>query len=490
MRTHAALKLMAVAATLALALSPGVVLASGFQLVEQNGSGLGNAFSGQAAGVKDASAIYFNPAALTGLEGGNLVLSVEPIIPSQTFSDGGSTSPSLPPLPGLPPLGITLGGTGGDAGGVTPVPNGYFSYQVAESWWLGVGVNIPFGLTTEWESDWLGRFHGIKSSIHAINVNPTVAVKLGALSLGAGVNWQQFDAELTQSTAYGGYSFLGAYSAGSEVGGPALGAAAAAAIAAQLPGGLATEGLTTLDGDSTAWGWNAGALLEVGEGVKLAASYRSAIKHDLEGTIAFGGSPSFREGADPIGAIGAGLNAAFAGGPITAEVELPQTFSAALAWEGESVEVLADWTWTGWSSIPSLDVVDPAGDDVTSLVLRFEDTWRAGLGLNFRLNEAWKLRLGTAYDKSPVQDQFRTPRLPDSDRVWAAGGFEWKLNEKNRLDLGYAYLFIDDASSNLVAGSSQNPVDPDYVDRLLKGNLVGTYSSNVQILSLQYTLAF
>jgi long-chain fatty acid transport protein len=472
MRTHAALRWIAVAATLALALSPNVVLASGFQLVEQNGSGLGNAFSGQAAGVKDASAIYFNPAALTGLEGGNLVLSVEPIIPSQTFNDGGSAPPSLPP--GLFPLGIPLGGTGGDAGGLTPVPNGYFSYQVAENWWLGVGVNIPFGLTTEWESDWMGRFHGVRSSIHAINVNPTVAVKLGALSLGGGVNWQQFDAELTQNTAYGGAAFGAAFAAG--------GAAAAGGILAQLggPGGLAMEGLTSLDGDSTAWGWNAGALLEVGEGGRLAVSYRSAIKHTLEGTITFDGAPTFIE-QGPIGPIGAALNGAFATGPITADVELPDTLSVAAAFEGETVEVLADWTWTGWSSIPSLDVVRTSGEDVTSLVLQFEDTWRAGLGVNVKLNEAWKLRLGTAYDKTPVQDAFRTPRLPDNDRIWAAGGFEWRLNEKNRFDFGYAYLFIDDAPSELVATNAEE---------LLKGSLVGTYSSNVQILSLQYTLAF
>jgi long-chain fatty acid transport protein len=476
MRTHTAFRLMAAAATVALALLPGTVRASGFQLLEQNGSGLGNAFSGQAAGVKDASAIFFNPAALTGLEGGNLVISVEPIIPSQTFADSGSTAPSLPPLPGVPPLGIPLGGLGGDAGDLTPVPNGYFSYQVGETWWLGLGVNIPFGLTTEWESDWMGRFHGIKSSIHAINVNPTVAVKLGALSLGAGVNWQQFDAELTQNTAYGGAAFGSAFAAG--------GAGAALGILTQLggPAGLAMEGLTTLDGDSTAWGWNAGALLEVGEGAKLAVSYRSEVKHTLEGTIAFDGAPTFIE-AGPIGPIGAALNAAFAGRPITADVNLPATFSAAVAWEGEKVEVLADWTWTGWSSIPSLDVVDDAGEDVTSLNLQFEDTWRAGLGLNFKLNEAWKLRLGTAYDKSPVQDEFRTPRLPDNDRIWAATGFEWTINEKNRIDVGFAHLFIDDATSNLVA----SPADP---EGLLKGNLVGTYTSNVNILSLQYTLSF
>ena len=182
-----------------------------------------------------------------------------------------------------------------------------------------------------------------------------------------------------------------------------------------------------------------------------------------------------------MGAVGAGLNAAFLDRPITAEVKLPETISVAVAWEGEKVEVLADWTWTGWSSIPSLDVVDDGGEDVTSLVLMFEDTWRAGLGVNFKLNEAWKLRLGTAYDTAPVQDRYRTPRLPDNDRIWAATGLEWRLNEKHRFDFGYAYLFIDDAPSALVATDTAE---------LLKGNLVGSYTGSVSILALQYTLTF
>ena len=69
------------------------MFASGFQLVEQNASGLGNAFAGQAAGVKNASAIYFNPAALTRVKGWNFVASVEPIGVGTTFADSGSTRP-------------------------------------------------------------------------------------------------------------------------------------------------------------------------------------------------------------------------------------------------------------------------------------------------------------------------------------------------------------------------------------------------------------
>ena len=37
---------------------------AGFQLIEQNGSGLGNAYSGQAAAAENSSTVYFNPAGM------------------------------------------------------------------------------------------------------------------------------------------------------------------------------------------------------------------------------------------------------------------------------------------------------------------------------------------------------------------------------------------------------------------------------------------
>jgi long-chain fatty acid transport protein len=373
-------------------------------------------------------------------------------------------------------LPVAAGGAGGDAGSWTPVPNGYFSWQAGSQWWIGLGVNVPFGLTTEWDATWLGRFHAVKSSIKTININPTVAVKVGdALSLGAGVSYQRLSAELTQNVAYGGASF----GAAAQVGG----AAAAAGILAQLggPAGLALEGPVVMEGDSWAWGWNAGLLLRLGDQGRLGASYRSTVKHDLDATATFTGAPTFME-SGPLGPLGAGLNAQFANGPVTAHVELPDTLSLAAAFTGEKVEVLADWTWTGWDSIPSLDIVRPDGSELSSVPLRFENSWRAGLGLGFQLDERWKLRLGTAFDRTPVQDQYRTPRLPDQDRVWAAGGFEWKVGEKGAIDVGYAHLFIKDASSNLANQSS--PSDPP------SGTIVGTYKANVNIVSFQYRVSF
>jgi long-chain fatty acid transport protein len=477
-RRRLSFRLLALGLTLAAAAFPTPLFASGFQLVEQNASGLGNAYAGQAAGVKNASAIYFNPAALTKLKGWDVVVSAEPIGIGTTFADSASTPPSAGSLV----FPVPLGNEGGDAGKWITVPNAYVSGQVTDRVWLGIAFNVPFGLETDWDPAWMGRFHATKSKVEAYNVNPTIAVQLSdTLSLGAGVSYQHLKADLGSNVAYGGLAFAGTAQA---VAGfpPATQAAALAAVTAQLgPSGLALEGPALISGDSNAWGWNAGALLKLGEQAHVGASYRSKIEHDVEGDVEFTGAPTFSlPGA--LAPIGEGLNARFASGPVTTTIELPETWSVAAAWENEKVEILADWTYTTWDSIPSLDINRADGSPLSSVPLRFESTWRVGLGGNVRLNEKWMLRLGTAYDKAPVQDEFRTPRLPDNARIWAAGGFEWKISQKARVDVGYAHHFIDDASSNLPnqATSTSTP----------SGNLVGSYEAKVDILGAQLTLSF
>jgi long-chain fatty acid transport protein len=370
---------------------------------------------------------------------------------------------------------VSAGGPGGDAGGWIPVPTGYVSWQVASPVWVGLGVNAPFGLKTEWDADWMGRFHGVLSEVRTLNINPTVAVQLGdAISLGAGIDYQRFKAELTQNVAYGGISFGAA--------GAVAGPAGAAGIMAQLgPGGLAREGLGRIEGDSWAWGWNIGGLARLGDSVRLAATYRSKVSHDLEGQATFENAPAFAT-SGPLGPLGAGINARFATGDVVASAELPDTVSVAAAYEGEKLEVLADWTYTGWSSIQELAIVRTDGAPVSTVPLHFEDTWRVGLGLNYRLDDRRKLRLGTAYDRTPVQDEFRTPRLPDEDRIWAAGGLEWRLGEKAAVDVGYAHLFVDKAVSAVPnqASATAAPAGP----------LMGEYSAKVDIVSVQFRLSF
>ncbi|HUL77512.1 MAG TPA: outer membrane protein transport protein [Vicinamibacteria bacterium] len=472
-------RLVALALTFGVAALPTPALASGFQLTEQNASGLGNAFAGQAAGVENASAIYFNPAALTRVKGWNFVAAVDPIGLSTKFTDSGSSVPSAGPLS----FPVPLGNNGGDAGKWIPVPSGYLSGKVADRVWLGVGVNAPFGLETNWDSAWIGRFHATRSKVQTLNVNPTIAVALSdTFSIGGGVSYQHLKADFDQGVAYGSLAFVGTAQAVAGLP-PALQAAALGAVVTQLggPSGLALEGPALISGSSDAWGWNAGALLKLGDQAHVGVSYRSKITHDITGDVTFQGAPTFSL-PGPLAPIADGLNAAFANGAVKTTIKLPDTLSVAAAWKNDKAEVLADWTWTGWSSIPTLDIARADGEDLSSVPLTFQDTWRVGLGFSYTFNKAWKLRLGTAYDKAPVQDQYRTPRLPDYNRVWAAGGFEWKISPKAGVDVGYAHLFVKDAPSNL---PNQYTADSTPV-----GTLVGTYNQKVDILGVQLSLSF
>jgi long-chain fatty acid transport protein len=469
---------LATAVAVLLAMSPAVVQASGFQLVEQNASGLGNAYAGQAASARDASAVFYNPANLTRLPGRQFVLAVSPVGVKTEFENASSSVPFLPGAR-VTPIPVPLGTSGGDAGGWVPVPNGYVTWELGHAAWVGLGVNMPFGLKTEWEPDFVGRFKATESEVKTLNINPTVAWKVtDGFSIGAGANYQRLDATLSQSVAYGGITLGAAAQAAAATGNPAV---VPGVLAALGPTGLAREGVSTMQGDSWAWGWNAGASLAIGDFGHLGASYRSAIKHDVQGDVTFQDALALPT-SGPLAVLGTILNPRFANGPVTTEIELPDTVSAAASYEGDRFEVLGDWTWTGWSSIQDLVVKRTDGSVLSSVPLRFQDTWRAGVGVNYRLNEGWTLRMGTAYDKSPVQDAYRTPRLPDEDRVWASAGFQYRFGKSQAIDFGYAHLFVKDATSNL--GNQDATTAPP------TGSLVGTYSSRVNILSIQYRRSF
>jgi long-chain fatty acid transport protein len=464
-----------VAAAVAGAAFAGQAGAAGFALIEQNGSGVGNAYAGAAAVAEDASTIFFNPAGMTRLGGRQAVGSLDILKTSAKFNNNGSTPPSLT---GLPASGIPLNGTGGDAGDWAFIPAAYLSWEVMPNQlWLGLGVGAPFGLKTEWDSSWMGRFHAIESEVKTININPSIAWKVNQMfSVGGGINAMYLDATLSNSTAYG----LSAAGAAGQIN-PAL----VGPVAAQA-GGLSREGVATVKGDDWGWGWNLGAMINFSPQTRLGLSYRSTTKFTLGGDVSFSNAPTFVAGGGVPAAVAAGLNARFANGGVSADIKLPDTFSVALAHSMDRWQFLADYTWTGWDSVQDLSIYR-TGSSVcclTSTPLNFKNSWRAGLGVNYQLNNEWKLRGGIAYDTTPVQDQYRTPRLPDEDRTWLAAGAQWAFHKQGAFDFGLAYLFMKDGSSNLPNQEAASSV-PAGFPNTPKGALVGNYNASVWIFSTQ-----
>src|SRR5947208_5617319 len=209
--------------------------AAGFALHEQGISGLGNAYAGAAAVAEDATTVWWNPAGMARLAAGkHFAIAGALIAPSTTFTDRGSVAA----------LGRTLGGTGGDAGSTALVPSMFFVMDINPRVNFGLGINVPFGLKTEYDSTWLGRFQGIKSELKTININPAVSYKVSdALSVGFGIDYQRGEFEFTKAVN------LGAFGEASN--------------------------RTSLDGDD--WGFNIGALFNVTPVTRLCVHYRSEL---------------------------------------------------------------------------------------------------------------------------------------------------------------------------------------------------------------------
>jgi long-chain fatty acid transport protein len=414
---------------LALGGGAGAAAAAGFQLQEQSASGLGAAYAGMAAAAMDASTAFWNPAGMSLLPDKQAVGALHYIVPKRTFSSSGST--------------YDANGAGGDAGVGALVPALYGTWAIGPQWSVGLAVNAPFGLATEWDSRWAGQFHAIRSEIKTLNLNPTVSFKPSpALSLGAGLSYQQIKAELTN--------------------------AAPGTPSGPLPGGLVgaiqNPVLATVQGDDWGWGWNVGALFDFGQGSRLGATYRAKIRYTLEGDLSYSGAAPLAPAAQAV----------------KAKVDLPDTFSIAGSHQANAQwRLLADYTWTGWDSIQSLNIDSAAtGARLSGVDLRFKNSWRVGFGAEWQLSAPWLLRAGVAYDTSPVRDEYRTPRLPDSDRQWLALGVRFQPSPTMWFDAGYTYIWLKDAPSQL------QPAGP------LPGTLNGTYQGNVQVLAVQAAFRF
>lgn len=449
----------------ALSASAAGALASGFQLMEQNASGLGNAYSGQAAAAENASTIFFNPAGMTRLPGRQAVGALHAIIPSVKFNNTGTT-PAVSTILGAGPF--ALNGNGGDAGDLALVPNLYLSWQLDPKWFAGVGVSAPFGLKTDYDANWMGRFHALKSEFRSINVNPTVAFKVNdSFSIGFGVNWQRAEAELTKAV---NYSFV--------------------ASAGGIPGvPNNTEGSNKIEGDDDAWGFNLGFLFKAGPNTDIGISYRSAMKYTLSGSAAFFGRPAAVVAV--LGGVAGPAAAAAAAAQVgdsrvTAELKLPATASWGIFHRlNPQWDLLADITWTEWSTLQALNIVRDTGFVLESTPFNWRDTWRVGVGANYRPNQVWTVRFGVAYDQTPTSDTFRTPRVPDQSRTWLAIGAQYKVSSAGAIDIGYAHLFVKDAAINMTGPPSLTAAQA-----AGRGSLVGNFHNKVDILSIQYRHAF
>ena len=399
-----------------LALIPASAHGAGYSIYEQGAAALG--MGGAAvASVGDASAVFFNPAAIARLEGTQLIVGGTVLTPVTSFS-------GVAPYPGY---GVTEEMTRQ----YFYPPTVYVTHRFAGGWAAGAGLNAPFGLGIEWKNpnSFTGRYIATKADLKDLNANLSAAwAPSSKWSAGVGLDLAFAKVNLQNREQ------------------------------AVVPGGggaVADVAKIELDSDyKSGWGWNAAVSALPSSEWKLAASYHSKIIVEPSGKATF--TQILTGNAVFDAAVAAGL-------PPNQDVSTVLRFPA--VWTGAAAfSPKDDWTleadanffeWSVFTDLPIRFATTPGANQ--TLIEDYKDSWQFRVGAEHRLPK-YTYRFGYYYDQQAAPDESLTPILPDANRNGVTLGFGCKLGAAKRwtLDLYEMALFVDKRNTNGVERDGYN----------------------------------
>jgi len=458
----------AVATVLASGFICSQATAAGFALIENSASGMGNAFAGGSAIADDASTVWFNPAGMSRLKGSQITVAGHVLSPTADFTNNGS---NLGPNAG----GLPLTGPEDDGGVSAFVPNFYYVTELEGDAWFGLGVTVPFGLSTDYSDNWIGRYHATKSEVQAININPSFAFKYNSkLAVGVGLSVQYIEATLENriDSALTCAGFQGNTGQNpNDCLHPSFGG-----TGTLIPGTESQDSSQALQADDWNIGWNIGLLYDLDDQSRLGFAYRSSMDANLSGDVNFTVDPDFQtiinnNPAAPLFLSDTGIDAG---------IELPAQISVSYVRDvNTELTLMADVTWTEWSNFNALVIkFDNLMQPTSTQPENWEDSYRYAIGASYKTTDKITLRAGLAYDETPVPSaEDRTARIPGDNRTWMSIGMGYVIDANTSIDVGYSHLKVDDTEvNNSIPLSGQQ--------------LIGSYDADVDILSVQGNFKF
>ena len=412
-------------------------MGAAFRLRETNANALGYATAGEAAGAENKAPEQFANAATLGfMKKSSVAASLTYLKTSAKFTVMDAKAPTSAG-------GRSLSGSnGGDGGGNFLIPAAYMAMKLKHHLTFGFGITTPFGLRTDYDRTWVGKSRGIVSDLRVINFNPALAYRVNSfLSVGAGFNIQEAEAELSRNVDLSG----------------------------GVPGASADA---TVRGKSHGYGFNVGVLVAPTANTKIGLSWRSAITHELKGDSQYSNrSNTFSD------ALLNNVKAPLHGQKAKARMTLPDIVILSGTWDvNSSWRLLGSVEWTRWSNLQELRVTFPdssAKDSVENF--SYKDTFFYALGALYKVNKNWTLKMGTAYDITPTSLAHRSPRIPDENRTWLSTGADYRMNERLTLGLNYSYIYVRQTNIDLKTGSANS-------DDVTKGTLRGHFKSDTHLV--------
>ena len=398
-------KVLSLTTALTAVLLCGNAQAAGFHLREQSSAAQGNAYAGATAGAEENSYAYYNVAGLTRQKGTQFSAGASYIAPKATAKNVKDAD----------------GNRDADVQNVVHAaisPNFAISHQVNDKLFLGFSGNSPFGMITKYDRDWVGSDHGVTSDVKTALFTPMAAYKAtDKLSVGAGLQIQYIWAHLTNSTMNGAVKHVSA------------------------------------NGNALDLGYQLGAMYEFTDSTRMGVGYRSEIKHKIKGD----------------------MDASYPHPMLNQDISVKLTTPAMLSFGvyhdiNTRWAVMAEYQRVFWSSLRNLTFV---GDQLNNgqYITRVEEKWRDtnfyAIGASYMLDEQWKLRLGLAYDQSAVSVKHRTPRIPDTDRVWYSAGLSYQYNENLSFNVAYTYMYAHKSHlDTALTGNAGRNVTADYTNSI------------------------
>lgn len=402
-------------------LSAGSAFASAFQLAEISSSGLGRAYAGEAAIADNASVVATNPALMNlfkvpQISAGGIVIdsninmsgTVNVNVAGQKIATGDAKSNDVVPTATAPHL--------------------YYVQPINDKFAFGTGMNVNFGLKSQYKDDYDGGIFGGTTSLTTINLNLSGSYRVSqGLSLGAGVNaiYARAEIERTAGVLATGLRNIMAPPAKALPESVSKKLSAVGALAGRVNKSTV---LTHLQ-DKTAWafGWNLGAVYEVNERNRFGLAYHSKIDIDFNDHSAL----KFEPRSPNFSYIGEG----------DLTLHLPEY------WEFSGFHQLTDkfamhysYKWTRWSRLQELDARYKNGKEAFYKPEKYEDNSRIALGATYNVDDKLTLRAGIAYDEVAAPRTHASAAIPDTDRTWYSLGATYKFTPNLSVDLAYAHL--------------------------------------------------
>ena len=309
------------------------------------------------------------------------------------------------------------------------IPHTYMTWQLNEKFSVGLGIFSRFGLGNSYPEDWAGADSIYKIGVQSMSAQPTLAVNVNEwLSLGVGLEVMWFDIDIRNKIPLGSF---GPYNMG------------------QVD--------SKIKGDNYAVGGTIGMHIHPLDWLSFGASYRTSMKHSIDGKANFNKSevnPMFA----PL------FSQAFQNMDAHGTIILPAQTAFGVAvkpWDDWTFEV--DAIFTQWSSFEELKIdfdenlmagVPGAQPRYSSSKEKdWRDVWRIGVGVEYAATDWLDLRAGYAYDQSPMREYAMDALIPAHDRHLFNAGFGLHMDDWS-VDFAYTYLKAVSMHGHTVDGVS------------------------------------